>query len=315
MIDLFGFPEAQLADVQVYGPTGSWVGWVKPRGRSFLGITCIGGGAGGGGGRGRHSVPTSTGSGGGGGGSSGITRIIYPLAFIPASLLILVGAAGAGGAGGAAGVPDGSNGDAGGLSYVSMYPDVAANNLFAVSGAAASQGGDAGHVASVGGAGGQSTIATVAGCPFSCWGKTQFIAGVVGTNGGNPSGGNGVAKNIVTGCMILGGTGGGGADPNGNPDGAGGVYNALANTIFGAVPGGTAGTAGPGSPGFRFGKYPMVYGGTGGGATSTGAVGGAGGYGIMPGSGGGGGGAATATGGVGGRGGDGGPGLVIMACW
>jgi hypothetical protein len=107
--------------------------------------------------------------------------------------------------------------------------------------------------------------------------------------------------------MILGGTGGGGST---SADFAGGNITAVSNTPFLQSSGGAAGSN-PGNPGFRFGQFPLLYGGTGGGASNS-TTGGAGGYGCVPGAGGGGGGAGVTTGG---RGGDGGPGLVIMIAW
>ncbi len=252
-------------------------------------------------------VETSFGaSSSGGGGSSGITRVIYPLVWVPDELLILVGHGGLGGAGGSAG--NGSPGIVGQLSYVSMYANTAANNLFAVSGDAAPDPGGGGTNTAGGGGGGAGGLALITGCPFSCWGITQFIAGVNGTAGGDDTGVAGTALSVGTGCMILSGTGGGGSTAG---DFAGGAINAVANTQFLASPGGPAGPN-AGSPGFRWGQTPLIYGGTGGGSSNT-TTGGAGGSATTaPGAGGGGGGAGVT---VGGRGGDGGPGQVLMACW
>lgn len=305
-----GFPNSDDARFfhpnQPTGATSAWQVWSKPRGKQQLTILGISGGAGAGGGRGNTAGLGK--GGGGGGGSSGITRVTYPMWAIPDNLYILVGQGGPGGAGGSS--ANGTIGTAGQLSYVALFPDVAANNLFMVSGAAAPAGGAAGTTTTAAG-GAAGTIATLAGMPFSCWAiSAQFIAGVAGTAAGSGAGNNaGTDLAVGTACMILGGTGGGGSSTG---QAAGGAITAVANTPFTANPGGTAG-AGLGSNGFQFGQFPLIYGGTGGGSSNgaTGGLGGSCGHNAPGAGGGGGGGGAT----VGGRGGNGGPGLVIMIAW
>jgi len=142
-----------------------------------------------------------------------------------------------------------------------------------------------------------------------------FIAGVAGSSGGFTAGA-GTALSVGTANQILGGTGGGGIAAGAVGQGfPGGSYNAVANTPFVVIGGGRSGgtqsgshPGGPGPGGFRFGKFPLFYGGTGGGSADD-FAGGNGGNAQVPGAGGGGGGAGAGTGG---NGGAGGPGQVIM---
>lgn len=311
-MDVFHVPQTSNGDIKLFRPnqptgaTTAWQLWRKPRGCDFLAMVLIGGGAGGGGGRG--TTAGSAKGGGGGGGSSGVTRLLYPMMFVPDTLYVLCGTGGPGGAGGSG--ADGSIGTAGQLSYVALWPNSAANNLFAVSGAAAALPG-AGGTSTTAAGGAAGTIATLAGCPFSQWALSAlFLAGQIGSAAGSGAGNNaGADISVGTASMIMGGCGGGASLAG---QAAGGGYTAVSNTPFGAVAGGTAG-AGPGNPGFKFDvTMPLYYGGTGGGS-SNGATGGAGGgAGASPGAGGGGGGGGAT---IGGRGGAGGPGLVMLVSW
>lgn len=318
MLDLFHVPDGMShnRDVTLFWPTQitgastGWQSWRKPNGRAMLEIICIGSGSAGGGGCGGYINSSQTATGGGSGGSSGIARYLYPMWAIPEELFILVGQPGVGGAGstGGASASAGTNGQ---LSYVSLYPNTAANNLFAVSGAAAAVAGGGGSTIAAGSNGTASTIATDAGAVFSCWAVTQYIAGVAGANGGGIGAPSDIS--VGTGCMILPGNGGGAAHFISGAS-AGGGFSAVANSPFLAVAGGATNGA-AGSPGFRHGQFPIIYGGTGGGANVSGNGGAGGSAGPhAPGAGGGGGGACRNAS-TGGRGGDGGPGLVIMACW
>lgn len=310
MLDIFGMPtNTGSTDTQFFWgttfATSPFVIWTKPRGKSFLSITCIGSGGGGGGAAGAAAAGAA--GGGGGGGSSGVSHYLYNMFFIPDTLYLQVPSGGTGGAGGSSG--NGGVGANGGLSYVSIYPNIAANNLLAVSGAVVAGAGTQGTTAAAGTGGVASTIATDAGAVFSRQALSRFyIAGVAGSNGGAQTGAVGVTIAVGTACMFMGGCGGAGKTA---ADFAGGGYSAVASTPYAAVAGGAAGSN-VGSPGFRWGTHPLFYGGTGGGASNS-TTGGAGGSGSnVPGVGGGGGGAGVT---VGGRGGEGGSGLIIMTAF
>lgn len=312
MLDAFHLPDSafQIETTRLFWPTQptgattGWQVWTKPPNKKLLQIIAISGGGGGGS---ANAAASGKRGGGAGGGSSGISRYLYPMWAIPDNLYVLVGAGGAGGA--SVGGPTGNNGVDGQLSYVALYPNIAANNLFAVSGAAAPAGGSLGDQNSTALGGVAGTIATDAGAVFSCWAITDYIAGVAGSNGGpGGAGAAGADLAIGTGCMILGGTGAGG---NNATDIAGGNITSVANTPFLQSSGGAAG-AFPGSSGFRFGQFPIIYGGTGAGASASAAGADGGGPAPSPGGGGGGsGGGTTASG----NGGSGGPGLVMMIAW
>lgn len=313
MLDVFNLPDsshnsrdfAVFWPTQYTGATGGWQIWSKPPGKRVLEIVCIGGGGGGGGGAGRWTsgFPGVSAGGGGGGGSSGITRCLYPMAIIPDNLYVLVGHGGVGGAGSNGGT--GGTGGAGQLSYVAVYPNTAANNLFAVSGAAGAGGGTGGSTSN-GAGGAASTIATVAGMPFSNWGICQFIAGVAGS-------GSGSSVNIGTGCMILGGVGGGSIAGNGSQ--SHGTIPALANTPLTGNGNGALADGTHGNPGFQDDDYPVIYGGMGGRFASSinGGNGGSCGRNAFGAGGGGGGSGSSSV--TGGRGGIGGPGVVTLKAW
>ncbi len=270
---------------------GDWRSLILPRGKSHVGILCVGSGAGGG--AGFSAAAATARGGGGGGGSAAIARAIFQREALPDQLFINVALGGLPGLGGA-------------LSRVAIRPDVIVQNGVIVSGAVAATAGGVGSAAAVGAAGAASTVSTstVSG-PFSAWALSFLaIAGIAGGAGGAIAGGAGTSiswGNI--GVPIIGGCGGGGTT---SADFAGGAY-------FGAgwqpsLAGGLAGSN-RGNDGIFFPTPLASLGGTGGGSSNTG-TGGAGGDGAI-GSGGGGGGAGV-TGGAGGRGGNG---LVLISCW
>jgi hypothetical protein len=270
---------------------GDWKSFLLPRGKSHVGILCVGSGAGGG--SGFSAAAATARGGGGGGGSAALVRAIFQREALPDQLFINAALGGLPGAAGA-------------LSRVTIRPDTIIQNSILVSGAAAPTAGGNGAAAAVGSAGAAGTVTTTTICgAFSAW-ALSFVAilGVVGSAGGAVAGGAGTSLSWGTaGLPLIGGAGGGGTT---SADFAGGGY-------FGAgwqptLAGGLAGSN-RGNDGLLFPSPLASLGGTGGGSSNAG-VGGAGGDGAM-GSGGGGGGAGV-TGGAGGRGG---PGLVLISCW
>lgn len=270
---------------------GDWRSLILPRGKSHMGIICLGSGAGGGAG---FSAAAATARGGGGGGGSGaIVRAIFQRELLPDQLFINVGLGGVAGA-------------AGGLSRVAIRPDTVVQNSILVSGAAAATAGGVGSAAAVGAAGAASTVSTpIISGPFSAWALSFLvIAGVGGGAGGAVAGGAGTALSWGNlGVPLDGGCGGGGTT---SADFAGGGYFPAGWQP--SLAGGLAGSN-RGQDGVLFPNPFASLGGTGGGSSNAG-TGGAGGDGAM-GSGGGGGGAGV-TGGLGGRGGNG---VVIITCW
>ena len=180
MLDLSDIPRPQGADVQIfYGnvTTANAVGgtWVKPRGVSFVHIFALGGGGGGGGG-----ANTGSNGGGGGGGSAAQCSMLYFANDIPDTLYLSVGKGGAGGAAN-------SNGTAGIITRVSIWPEALANSTLAVSNAG--QLGQAGTVGTGGTAGATSAITSMAlaGLGFTTYGMAAAnncsIAGAAGGYG------------------------------------------------------------------------------------------------------------------------------------
>lgn len=285
-------------------PSGGtqWTTWYKPRGRSMLSILNVGSGAGGGGAAG--NTAGSARGGGGGGGGAACVRFVVPLVMIPDELYIQVFAGGLGGAGGSSG--NGSAGNPGLLSTVAIYPNAGTPfHILSVNGTAPT-GGGAGTSATGGANGSSGSTVTATAMILAALGVFASQAGMSGSSGGAQTGAIGSPLG-PSGSPFFAGTGGAGSQ---SADFVGGVYSQiLASSPFQAT---TAAPAGAnGSDGFRFGQYPIFYGGSGGGASNS-VAGGRGGSGMVPGTGGGGGGAGVTTGG---RGGDGGPGLVEMICW
>lgn len=277
-----------------------WLTWRKSPGDTMCNILCIGGGGGGGGGFTRSAA--AAGGGGGSGGSSGQTSVTIPLFLLPDVIYVQVGAGGigVGSGGGTAG--------SGILSYVSIFPNTAAANIIAVSGAAGAAGGGTGTGAAVGAAGTAGTIATIAAMPLAAAGQYTVLAGQIGVAGGAVAGANGTAATIpVTGLRCMSGSGGAGTT---SADFAGGLFTAITNSYLSENrPATPASGSNNGSGGPQLWKPFFGFGG-GGGSSSNSDVGGAGGTGAF-GCGGGGGGAGT----TGGKGGDGGSGIVIITSW
>jgi hypothetical protein len=310
MIDIFEYTDI-ASNNQTFFTNGStgWQTWLKPKGASFVYITCIGGGGGGGG---SSNVAGSNGGGGGGGGSSSITKLLIGADLIPDLLYINVGVGGAGGT-------LSGNGSAGTLSYVSIAPTtVTISNILISSGAAAAGGGNGG-TSSVGGTGGSAgTVFTSANGVLSELGIWQSIAGRAGANGGYGAGGQSVTG-IAGGTILSPGAGGGGLGTGGN-DFAGGSILATGGVLSFNVSGGAAG-GGNGRRGYisimpnripiSSRKFPLIItGGSGGG--SNGTISGGGGLGGNGNIGCGGGGSGSIDGGSGRIGGRGGDGIVLI---
>ena len=262
-------------------------------------------------------INSGTTSGGGAGGQSGAqTTVMIPAFMIPDTLYIQCGAGGAGP------TVQGSIGNAGVATYVTIEPSTTltanmtllfANPGIATGGAVpnATNGGIANATA--------AAAATIANMPLAGRGFYNFLAGQIGSNGGaNTTAG--IAQTLpATGLMVTGGTGGGGC--NVGTGFAGGIFNSvngLALDIFPALAAGAAAvTSTPAGAGSSYiaRNFQMNYGGTGGGGatTTSGGTAGAGATGA-PGSGGGGGGGANTTNATV-KGGDGGPGFVLIASW
>ncbi|MEK9735836.1 MAG: hypothetical protein VW239_00770 [Candidatus Nanopelagicales bacterium] len=278
-----------------------WRPWYKPPGCVMVSFYVIGGGGAGGGARGNTA---GAGKGGGsGGGSGGLSRVTIPAVLLPDVLWVHVPAPAAGGAGGD--TADGTAGDPGLTSIVSVQPDAATQYL--VCQARGGRGGGGGTTTiSTGGAGG--VVATTAECPISLLGTSLFLAGVAGATGASgASNGSGGDVSQSTGSQIYAGGGGGSSTTSTS---RGGSEAALTNTPFVLLhPTNQNNT--PGGDGARFGAYPKWYGASGGGANNT-TTGQNGGNGSVHGAGGGGGGGGVT---IGGRGGDGGPGGVVIHAW
>lgn len=299
MQDFLHIPNSK-DNIQTFYATGSigWEIWSRPSNAKFISIFCLGGGAGGGAGY-SNSSNLNTSSGGGAGASSGYTRAIYPVSILPDILYVQVGAEGAGGLPGAT---TGSNGTAGGNSFVSLAPSTAAVNLLAAANTNAPGGGSGGSTAS-GNAGTVPTIWVLTASPFTVLGIVQPVVGLVGVGGTLSAGTSSTALNTN---FISQGAGGGGKTTN-TVAHAGGSVNAapilLVNTVNGGIAGGGNGNSGYG----LFAPICSTGGAGGGGNITAGGIGGRGGDGWY-GAGGGGGGAGQ----TGGRGGKGGDGLVII---
>ena len=286
-MDLFNLADTQFK-TQVFYQSGIWY---KPRGISMIHITCIGSGGGGGG---ANNVTLGTASfGGGGGGSGGVSQLTIPAIFLSDVLKITVGLGGAGG-------NPGVTGTAGGVTIVETQPGGAITPPTYICYANAGSGGQLGTTAGsgAGGAGGAVIGATAALSLSSGIFSTQ--AGITG--GASASSAAGVSTTNQG--FRTASTGGGGKDAS-NVGFSGGTV--LSGLYAPEILGGLSGTTG--NAGF-FSSSPFTFtGGSGGGASGSGA-GGTGGAGII--CGGGGGGGAGVTGSFGGRGGNG---LVIISCW
>lgn len=311
MIDINSFP---ADDPNVFIVKGSqspsvttefWT-WNKPRNCSFVYILQIGAGGGGGGGAGSGIT-----RGGGGGGTSGNTvTVLLPSFAVPDRLYIRCPSGGGGGAGGAAG-----NGSAGSAAPINggVYVYQNASAINAVAQPATSVGTAAGGGTNLGGGGTGGTVNTIA--IATSFSHAQFgifyaMTGSAGAAGGSALAGNSVRFTGTTGHSICAGAGGAGWTAS-NLAGGDILPEAMIDatlTPFLTSSGGNT-SAGNANPGYIFGNFPKIYGGTGGG---TGAKGGSCGTNAF-GAGGGGGGAGSASSGF--DGGSGGPGLVAIICW
>ena len=310
--------------VTIYTPTwngGSNTGTITVPAWAKLGIFLLVGGGGGGGGGGNKTAGTACGGGGGGGGGGTTPWVHLPVASLPSSFTLTVGAGGGGGNGAAAssGNP-GTAGTAGSDTYISGGLTLRAGGGGGGSGGnapanGAATGGGGGSPAGTGTGGGSS-----AGSPTGIYNTTTWGSGSVagyGSNGsstlgiagflpgvGGGGGGSGQGTTTFAGGNAVWGAGGGG--------GGGGSIITAASAVVAAAVGGAAmpntTVTAAGSNGASAQASSMGAGsGGGGGAASTTANGSTGGSGGTGGGGGGGGGASIGAfaGGQGGSGGDG----------
>jgi hypothetical protein len=306
MIDTFHLSNGDLNNQVFYtnGGGNSWQIWQKPSSTKMVSILVIGGG--GGGGSGQSGTGSSTRRSGAGGGSSSVTLGMFSASQIPDTLYIQVGPGGIPGSG-----TTGSNGGAGGLSYVSVEPNTTAINILLQSGNAAAGGGNSGVNTGTAGTAGTFWVGGV----ISDLGLVTSISGQLG--------GAGTTTVAPTSITITGITTGGGAGGGTNLGSVFGGANITGSGFCPTISGGTGNVnsdGNNGSGGFvslntsinGVTSLPLFFTGGGGGGASnnnTGGTGGAGGYG----SGGGGGGVGvTNSAGPGGRGGDG---IVIISCY
>jgi hypothetical protein len=292
--------------------------WNKPKGVRFVHMLVIGGGGGGGGGA-AGALGTAR-SGGAGGGCGASTRLSMLACLLPDILYVQPGAGGTGGA-------TAANGNAGGASYVTIYPDQTAVNTIAYAGGGG--GGNAGGTgASTGGTLGAAATQALMPLGFGT-ANVSLIAGLAGAAGAAGAVGASITAFTSNPSICTAGAAGGGVDAT-NPTVVGFAGGAI--TTGGAWPTLTGGAAGNpptiGNNGINYGlhlnansldiltsRYPLMStGGCGGGGASAGTVTGARGACGGFGSGGGGGGAANGTSAAGGEGGNGGAGLVIITC-
>lgn len=308
MIDLFNYTDIN-ANHQTFltnGSSNSWQSWLKPKGASYVYITCIGGGGGGG------SSPNVAGAagGGGGGGSSAVTKLLVNANMIPDLLYIQVGTGGTGGVNSGAS----TNGT---LSYVSILPNITSTNVIIASGTAEAEGGIAGTGVAAGGGGLGGTAFTSAVGILSELGIWQSIAGRRGGNGGIGAAGQNVTA-IAGGTFLAPGAGGGGKSAGGGQFAGGSILGIgiIDFNIAGGATNGGAGrggyiTATPNQLTYASTRQPLLStGGSGGGANAT--LGGGGGNGGNGQIGCGGGGSGAIDGGTGRTGGRGGDGLVLI---
>ena len=289
--------------------TNDWVTWTKPHNCKFIYIFCLGSGGGGGGGHGTSSGTARRG--GNGGGSSSSTSGLFQASMLPDTLYFRIARGGAGGLGGTVGITPGT---VGGLTYVSIQPNITAANILMQSGTVAAAGGSAT-------AGGTTLGGTV-------WGPTNFILScyglIVSSAGANGGIGQTTAASPPMPITKITTGGGAGAGCNSATSQTGAEITGVGSIV--TVPGGFAGGSGavvaPGGDGSTFmtinpgsmnyGNQNLFFAGGSGGGSSNFSNGGNGGN-ASYGSGGGGGGAGFTS--LGGRGGNGGDGLIIVTCF
>jgi len=266
--------------------TNGWLSWMKPAGCSWIYFFVLGAGGAGGGAQG------GTTNGGGGGAAGAVTRLLIPASIIPDIIYIRPGQGGVGSFG------DGTSGT---TSYVSIAPNITAQNLIL-----SQVGGRAGLSGSGGGLFGQAATSS-----SGIWMNVGLFVSTQSVNGPNGA----TVTNTAGGDVTFGNAGiptcaGGGG---GSGSGAGGSI--IGTGLMPTIPGGIGGTSGAGQPGFRLGQplapgfklFPLLFsGGSGGGGQSTsGITSGSGGKGSWGcGGGGGGGNAISYNPGTGGNGGD-----------
>ena len=288
-----------------------WQTWRKPRGKNWLTIMAVGGGASGG-----CGINTTTTSGGGaGGGGGGYTHVTIPMFLVPDVLYIQCGKGGAG-ANTSGYVPA-----AGSNTVVSVEPNNALNGSLNFAFCNGAPAGGSAATRGVGGVAGSAAAAATASQMVLGVRSEPFmiLPGVVGTAGGANTPTDGVSVILpTTGNICCGGTGAGGTSA------AGGSVSpataAIGSDYLFSLVGGTATStstpAGSGQNGFMARNYFMSYPGSGGGGSSktVGGNPGAGGNGGL-GSGGGGAGGSTSTIAILLNSGDGGHGFVLMTCF
>jgi len=243
--------------------------YAPPAWARSLRITLLGGGGGGAGGEGGPAATLRLG--GGGGGAGGRTERVWSTADLGADLTIVVGSGGAGG------VP-GSDGDAGGVTTISLDGQVLASALGGSGGQADGEPGTGGAALHRGNSGGQSHAASAGG------------VGEQATDPGGPGGGGAGGAVTAADAALVGGSGGTGAlcgrvasggvgGSGAGPDGASSTASTLSPAGGGGAGGGGAASA-PGHDGGDAGDWGGGGGGGGGGLT-TGGSGGAGAPGLV----------------------------------
>ena len=301
-MDLFNLPNYEKNIKTFYGfGLGVWQTWQKPKGVKFIQMYLIGGG--GGGSSGYTNNTSTVRLGGGGGGGSSQSMGIFPSYVLPDTLYISVGMGGNG-------QTSSISGTSGGISYVSVMPNILPINVILAS---SNSGATCSNVQTGG----------VAGSVFTAVNGILSNLGIITTNGGGNGANGGTQASSPggnTSLYMTSGGAGGGAITSGNTTANGGGVSAgsLNPTISGGITTGILnGISNPYnyfSDGNISMKNPMLFSGGLGGASSTTSNGGNGGNGSY-GCGGGGGGASTIGNGIGGNGGNGGNGLVIITCW
>lgn len=287
---------AATTDLQSFTTPGNTT-WVKPNNAAFVEVICVGGG--GGGGSGNKGAAASTRPGGSGGGGGGVSRMVFPAADLPASVLLTVGASGTGAVTNSTDGTNGTNGNPGGASYFG-------NTGAGVDTDAKVEGSGGGG--GLGGVNGTALGTSPVQGSGNYMSRVNFLApAALGEWGAGASGAAaGGSASYAAPCG-----GGGGGVSSGNVEAAGGAGGRPGHQIgytpavAGAVH--AAGNPGPAITGITI--YTGMSGSGGGGQNATNNTN-SGGAGTGPGAGGGGGGAGTSAVGNGGAGGAGAAGAV-----
>jgi hypothetical protein len=309
-LDVFALPSPTFGEVQVFTgvsltstrtstTNAQWREWIKPRGASVVQIFVLG--AGGGGGVGYPAGAGTQRQGGSGGGSGAQARATIPAMLLPDRLYIQTGL---GGGGGVTGV---RNGDNGGSTYVTVYPDTTADNVVVY--AAGGSGANNGQSDGSGAAGAGGAVPTLANMPVGGASVYNLLGGQAGAAGGSYLGGAGTSITPpTTGLRCMGGAGGAGVwiQPAAF---AGGGFTPPVSTYLAEQAPPASGASVAGVAGLII-WTPLTMWGGGGGGSSYAGIAGAGGDGGYGSGGGGGGGGVTA-----GAAGSGGGGLVLISTW